>query len=287
MKVWVTGSNGMLGRELIEELRQTTSDLAATDRDVDITDINAVYDYVAGNGPFEWIINCAAWTAVDEAEENWVGAQKLNSDGPRHLSVAANDSRSALVHISTDYVFDGTKRTPYTPDDDPRPAGVYGRTKLTGEREIQAALDRYVIVRTAWLYGRFGSNFVRTMLQLMNERDQVRIVADQVGAPTNAQDLARAIVAVVTAPEPQWGIYHYTNSGEISWYTFAQEIYNQGRAMGLITRECELVPVTTDQYPTKAHRPPYSVLSSRKMCDTFQVLSPDWKESLYRFLQAL
>ena len=307
MKVWVTGAEGMLGSEVTRLLSQRSIEYVATDREVDITDPAAVAEEWERHGRMEWVINCAAWTAVDAAEEHEEEAHRLNAEGPGVLSAEAARRGGAILHISTDYVFSGDASSPYRPEDRPAPRSAYGRTKLAGERAVADGNDAHVIMRTAWLYGVNGKNFVSTMLRLMNEREEIGVVADQYGLPTFAPDLAGAIVRIVeslrrpslAAPGGDagrsFGIYHYTNAGRtlkeersgISWYDFAMQILSSGTEEGTISASCRVNQLTTREYPTPAHRPAYSVLDAERTVATFGVERPDWLSGLRRFLQTL
>ena len=299
MTVWVTGAAGMLGQEVVRQLEAAAgTTVIATDREVDITSTDAVAAFWNDQGSIDWIVNCAAWTAVDAAEENEDSARRLNVDGPRVLAEAAADRVAAMVHISTDYVFSGDGTCPYLPDDPTDPRSVYGRTKRDGEDAVRAALERHVILRTAWLYGPGGKNFVATMLRLMNERDEIGVVADQFGLPTYAPHLAAAIARIVSRPtdtaSPAWGTYHFTNApgpGEetsgISWHPFAATIHDRGRATGAVQGACTINALTTAEYPTAAARPAYSVLDCTSIVETFGVERPTWRDGLDHYLSQI
>ena len=299
MTIWVTGAAGMLGREVVAAVTRAGHDVVATGREVDITDPADVTAFWADHSGIAWVVNCAAWTAVDAAEENEEAARRLNVEGPLVLAAEAAAQGSAIVHISTDYVFPGDGERPYRPEDAADPQSAYGRTKASGEDALRAANAHHVILRTGWLYGRGGKNFVLTMLRLMEERDEIGVVGDQYGLPTYALDLAGLIGGVVgrrSGPEGTfpWGTYHYTNApgpgeetGGISWYDFARAIYESGRAAGLITTPCRINALTTEEYPTPAARPAYSVLDSSTTVAAFDAVRPEWNISLGRFLQAI
>jgi len=287
--IWIIGNAGMLGTELVELCNKQGLSYVGTDREVSILEPLALESFLAslvdkGQKP-DWIINCAAYTAVDKAEDEPERCYALNAQGPQNIGRVAQAFGVRVLHISTDYVFAGDGTKPYQEDDPIAPQSVYGKTKAEGEALLlQESIDA-VIVRTAWLYGRYGPNFVLTMLKLMNSRDSVGVVADQKGSPTWARDLAAAILTIVGTPRAIAGIYHFTDEGEISWYEFAKEIYAQGRELGLIGHECDIRPLMTAEYPTKAKRPAYSVLSKDKIKDTFGVSVPQWQESLSRYLE--
>jgi len=285
--IWIIGNRGMLGQELAEQLAARGIAYVGSDREVSILDPEALRHFAQGvqkDTPIKAIVNCAAYTAVDKAEDEAELAHALNVEGPGNIAARARSLGARFLHISTDYVFSGTASQPYREDDPVGPTGVYGRTKAEGEMRVREACPDAVIIRTAWLYGKYGPNFVATMLRLMRERTELGVVADQRGTPTWARDLAKAIITVLTAPEWKPGIYHYTNEGETTWYEFACEIYAQGRARSLLPHEVTIRALTTDQYPTKARRPAYSVLSKEKIKRTFGLEIPHWKESLQQYL---
>lgn len=296
--IWLIGNKGMLGTELSETLSKRNLSFVGTDREVDITDpaaLEAFAQNLAASGtPVTTIINCAAYTAVDKAEDDTELCAKLNVAGPANIARLASNIGAELLHISTDYVFNGNGSRPYREDDPTDPTGVYGRTKRDGETEALAANPRTWIIRTAWLYGRHGNNFVHTMLRLMAEKNELKVVNDQRGSPTWARDLTNVIADFIElsakAAAPSYGIYHYSNEGNITWYDFANEIYTQGVASGelLDSRPFKLEPCTSAEFPAKVRRPPYSVLDKAKIA---AVLSngtgrpvPDWKTSLKAFM---
>ncbi|MEE3423638.1 MAG: dTDP-4-dehydrorhamnose reductase [Succinimonas sp.] len=269
--ILVTGSNGQLGTEL----RKLLPDAVFADvAELDITDAGAVNAFVSEN-QIETIINCAAYTAVDKAEDEEDLAYRINATGPENLAKTG----CRLVHISTDYVFNGESCVPYTASHETAPLSAYGRTKLAGERLILENNSRAVIIRTAWLYSSHGSNFVKTMRKLGETRDSVNVVNDQIGTPTFAGDLAAAILAIIPRiNEETAGIYHYTNEGVCSWYDFAYEI------MELSGYSCRVRPISSAEYPAKAHRPGYSLLDKSLIKKVFKIEIPYWKESLKKCL---
>jgi len=299
--VWLVGFQGMLGQEVRKQLQEAGIRHEATDAECDITSLEALRSFAEGKR-FTHIINCAAYTAVDQAEDEPDTAYALNAIGPKNIAAAAAEIDAVMIHVSTDYVFDGNNANGYQEDDPVNPISVYGKTKAAGEQFIQEVFSRntssvgvgkndsfsdleaggspgYYIVRTAWLYGKYGKNFVSTMLRLMNEREELSVVNDQHGSPTSAADLAAFLLYLVQHEGP-FGIYHYINDGQTTWYEFAQEIYRLGRANGLVTSECSIHPVASDQFPTKAVRPKWSRLLRTK-CD---VLTVGWKSELVEFL---
>jgi len=284
--IWLIGNKGMLGREIETLLNRQKKNHIATDTEVDITDIGQLKEFVADK-PVSWIINCAAYTLVDKAEDEPELCFKINADGPLNIAQIARESNARLIHISTDYVFDGTKEGEYVETDIPNPISVYGKSKFKGETNIAETVKANFIVRSAWLYGKNGNNFVRTMLKLFREKTEVGVVADQWGSPTYAYDLAKAIIRIIDINPTTYGIYHFTNEGKINWYQFATEIYNLARNEGLINRPVQILPVRTGQYPTKAKRPANSCLSKEKISRDFNISLNPWKESLSHFLSTL
>jgi dTDP-4-dehydrorhamnose reductase len=279
----------MLGAELSRLLTQAEIPFTGTDHDVDITDLGAVRSFANGlhaKTPLAWVINCAAYTAVDAAEDNVEVCRRLNTDGPANIATVCAKTGARLIHVSTDYVFNGKGSRPYTEEDAADPIGVYGLTKREGEQFALQNNDRTYIIRTAWMYGLYGKNFVTTMLKLMNERDTVTVVDDQRGSPTWARDLALAMYGIIGKNKVggaiPYGIYHYTDEGNISWYDFAREIYRLGRELGIITKDCEVKPCTSAEFPSKVTRPAYSVLDKAKINKALSV--PSWTESLQSFL---
>ncbi|GAB1482753.1 dTDP-4-dehydrorhamnose reductase [Treponema sp.] len=282
--IWLIGNRGMLGTELSEALEHAGLPFLGTDREVSILDEKALVDFAEGKA-ITWIINCAAYTAVDKAEDEGELCRALNALGPANIARTAQKIGASLLHISTDYVFSGDASRPYTEDDPVSPSGVYGKTKADGESAALAACQRTVIVRTAWLYGRHGPNFVYTMLRLMKEKEIIGVVADQRGSPTWARDLSNAILAIVKSGSPQYGVFHFTNLGEITWHDFAVEIKWLGRSLSLLEKDCQIKALSTAEYPTKARRPAYSVLSKDKIQAAYGIKIPLWKESLEMFLK--
>ena len=286
--IWVIGYKGMLGSEICRQLTENNIQFVRSDVDVDITDIEAL-DQFAKCWAVTWIINCAAYTAVDKAESDIELAHKLNVEGPENIAKVAKKYGAKLIHISTDYVFDGTGDTPRTEDMPVAPIGVYGVTKAKGEEAVRNNTDKYYILRTAWLYGWAGKNFVYTMIRAMNTHDAVKVVNDQKGTPTFAGDLAKVILQIIDDKTVSYGTYHVTDLGEITWWDFTNEIKKQGIEAGWINekgKNCVVNPCTTDEYPTPGKRPAYSVLSKDKIQKTLGITLPDWKESLKVFLDS-
>lgn len=275
MNILVTGANGQLGNEMrVVAGGQTALVYHFTDvAELDICDEQAVERFVV-EGAIDCIVNCAAYTNVNKAEEDAVLCDRLNHLAPANLARVAARHRIGLVHVSTDYVFNGEHYVPYREDDATCPNSVYGTTKLAGEEAIRTIHPEAVIIRTAWLYSSFGNNFVKTMLRLGKEREELGVVFDQIGTPTYARDLARAIQHIVGSDIVP-GIYHYSNEGVCSWYDFTKAIFDLA---GITT--CCLKPLHTDEYPTPAARPHYSVLDKTKIKQTYGVKVPHWMDSL-------
>ncbi len=284
--IWVTGAGGMLGHEVTSALDRLGREHVDTDMDCDITDAAEVERFAAHH-PIQWIVNCSAYTAVDAAEDEEEKAEAVNAKGPENLGAAAARLSAKVLHISTDYVFDGEASAPYVESQPTAPRSAYGRTKAKGEASLAAANRRSFIVRTAWLYGVHGKNFVATMLRLMRERDEVSVVDDQRGTPTYAVDLASAIGAIIQTNSEDYGFYHFTNEGETTWYQFACAIQEMGLRLGLLKKQCKVLPTTTERYPTKAVRPKYSVLSKSKIIGTFGLAIPSWQNGLERCIKEL
>ena len=268
----ITGCNGQLGTEL----QKLLPDSVLTDKaDLDITDEQKVADFIK-NYNIDTIINCAAYTAVDKAEDDTELAHLINTKGPENLAKTG----CKIIHVSTDYVFDGLGHKPYLPTDATYPVSVYGKTKLAGEQAVLQNAKEAIIIRTAWLYSAHGNNFVKTMRRLGNEKESINVVCDQIGTPTFAGDLARAIADILPQiSQKNKGIYHYTNEGICSWYDFACEI------MELSNLKCNVCPIPSSAYPTKATRPFYSVLDKSTLKQTFNITIPHWKESLKKCLK--
>ena len=272
--ILITGCNGQLGTEMRMRLPNA---IAAGHAELDITDSAAVARFVAEHN-IDTIINCAAYTAVDLAEDEKDAAHRLNVDGPLNLAKTG----AKIIHISTDYVFDGMGNRPYTPNDATNPVSVYGKTKLLGEQAVLDASDVAIIIRTSWVYSPYGKNFLKTMRKLGAERESLNVVFDQVGTPTYAGDLADAIVKILPQMnERNSGVYHFSNEGVCSWYDFATEIMNMS---GL---KCNVRPITSDQYPTRAVRPAYSVLDKSKIKRTFGLEINHWKKGLEKCISKL
>ena len=279
MKVLVTGANGQLGRALQEAAPDAMQVRAVSRNELDVTDLMAVHAMLKTWRP-DVIINAAAYTAVDKAESEPELAEQGNAIAPRNLALAANEIQARVIHISTDFVFDGSSSRPYLPDSETAPLGVYGRTKLAGEKAVQEVTgERALIVRTAWVYDAVGKNFLRTMLRLMHERGAVKVVADQIGTPTSAASLASVLWQFVLHSELS-GVFHWTDAGVASWYDFAMAIAEEAVATGVLRSMPVITPIATQDYPTPAHRPAFSVLDKSTTYTALGVRPVHWREQL-------
>ncbi|MFL0352880.1 dTDP-4-dehydrorhamnose reductase [Xanthomarina sp. GH4-25] len=275
-KVLVTGANGQLAKTIREHYANNNETLDfkfVSKSELDITNKTQLKIFFNTNH-VDYCVNCAAYTAVDKAESDYEMACSINVIGSKNLAEACKTHHITLIHISTDFVFDGTSTLPYKETDVPNPLGVYGDTKLKGEQAISNTLDTYFIIRTAWLYSEYGHNFMKTMLRLAQDREQLQIVSDQIGTPTYAGDLSEVIIKLIISKNRNYGTYHFTNSGQISWYDFAKAIFELSHI------KIDLKPIPTKAYPTPAKRPKYSVLDTTKIETVLGISIPNWKESL-------
>ncbi len=277
--ILVTGSNGQLGKEIreLESVYPQFSFIFLSREDLPVHHFELVRNSFKAYHP-QYLINCAAYTAVDRAESERELAFQVNAEAVGVLAAVCKENNCRFIHISTDYVFDGTATAPYREDDATNPQGVYGASKLEGERQALQLNPASIIIRTSWVYSEYGKNFVKTMLQLMNERDSINVVNDQIGSPTYAADLAEAILQIISSGNWQPGIYHFSNEGMITWYDFAVAIKE------LSGSKCNITPVPSSAYPTAAKRPAYSVLDKSKIQQTNGIILKNWKESLSRCL---
>ena len=286
-RILVTGANGQLGNEIRDlSAKYTDYEYVFTDvAELDITNIDSLNDFFQKNGKFDFLINCAAYTAVDAAEQNQELAFKLNTTAVDMLVEMAGKYGFFLIQISTDYVFDGEKNRPYDEDDVPIPSSVYGKTKNDAERLILYSDVNAIVIRTAWLYSTYGKNFVKSMIKYGTERDELNVVFDQVGTPTYAYDLADAILQILpqleAMPKPYTDLFHYTNEGVCSWYDFTQHILRHENI------DCKVNPIRSEQYPTPAKRPAFSVLDKSKIKNKFNITIPYWTDSLDVMLNKL
>lgn len=281
--ILVTGSKGQLGSEIQELSKEYDDNFFFTDREtLDISNKEAINNFIDKNN-INIIINCAAYTAVDKAEEDEVNADKINHLAVKYLAKISKEKNIKLIHISTDYVFDGTNYRPYVEDDTTNPNGVYGKTKLDGEKAMLSInLNNSIIIRTSWVYSSFGANFVKTMLRLGKDRDSLGVIFDQVGTPTCARDLAKAILEILPKiSNEKVEIYNYSNEGVLSWYDFAKEIMKMAKI------DCIVNPIETKEYPTPCARPHYSLLNKSKIKQEFHLTIPYWKDSLDECLRMM
>ena len=281
--ILITGSNGQLGSEIQELSTDYDYTFFFTDRDsLDISNAKAIADFTKANN-INTIINCAAYTAVDKAEDDEVNADKINHLAVKNLASISKEKNIQLIHISTDYVFDGTNHKPYMENDETNPNGVYGSTKLAGEVAMQEVnLKNSIVIRTSWVYSSFGANFVKTMLRLGKEKESLGVIFDQVGTPTYARDLAKTILDILPNIKNETvEIYNYSNEGVLSWYDFAKEI------MSLAKIDCTINPIETKEYPTPAKRPHYSLLNKSKIKNAFKITIPYWRDSLEECLRVM
>jgi len=284
MRVLVTGAGGQLGQDVTAQLREQAIDVVALNRaQLDLAQPGQIVRQLKASAP-DWIINCAAWTAVDAAEQQTQQAFAINRDAVRDMVACANGIGARLLHISTDFVFSGRSQRPYREEDPTDPLGVYGLSKREGELAVLSG-SAHIVLRTAWLFGVHGGNFVRTMLRLASERDELRVVDDQVGSPTWSRDLAGAIVALIR--QDASGLYHFANAGETSWHGFACAILDEARMQGFPVRAQRVTPIPTSEFPTPASRPAYSVLSTEKIQQLLPAPIRDWRTALSLMLEEL
>ena len=283
INILVTGSNGQLGNCIKDiESKYANLNIVYTDYlELDICDLNQVKSFFQANNQIHYCINCAAYTAVDNAEIDYDKAFEINTLGAKNLALSCELNNAVLIHISTDFVFDGNKEKPYVETDIPNPISVYGDTKWKGEIEIQNIIKNHFIVRTSWLYSEHGSNFVKTMLRLSNERTTISVVNDQIGTPTYAGDLAEVIMHIIYTKSENFGVFHFSNSGEISWFDFAKAIFDE---KGI---KIDIKPIRTEDYPTPAKRPKFSVMDKSKINEVLKVEIYNWRKSLKKVLNKI
>lgn len=312
--IWVIGAKGMLGTEVCRQLAEKKYSFVATGHEVDVTNAQALENFVQStevknylsshnnpgkdpdNGKIKWIINCSAYTAVDKAEDEPELASDINTKGVLNIARCARSHGAKLIHISTDYVFDGTAKAPIPENAKKNPTGVYGKTKSEGEDAIVSSMTQYYIMRTSWLYGFDGKNFVYTMTKLFNSKDEIKVVSDQRGTPTFCGDLACAICLIIEKTYkadglfgrnsvPTFGIYNFSNKGETNWFEFAKTIQAMGVKFGKVTGSCTVNACTTEEYGAKAPRPAYSVLDKSKIEKELRIKIPEWQQSLEYFFK--
>ncbi|HBD94260.1 MAG: dTDP-4-dehydrorhamnose reductase [Spirochaetes bacterium GWF1_31_7] len=280
--IWVIGCNGMLGKEITCLLNDQNIKYVSSDIEVDITNVSKLRDFTT-NKNISWIINCSAYTAVDKAEDEVDLCYKINHIGVKNIAIISKEISAKLIHISTDYVFSGIEDKPLNENDITEPVSVYGKSKLAGENEIKSICTEYFIIRTAWLYGKYGKNFVYTMIKLFNERSQLKVVNDQYGSPTNAEGLAHLIFKICSENSQKYGIYHYTDEGRINWYEFSKKIYQFAKEYSIISNEVEIIEVGSSEYLTKAKRPFFSYMDKSKVKSIYSEAVLNWEVQLKIF----
>jgi len=278
----VFGASGQLGTclKILANTQGLTNIYFPPESEANILDTDALRKVFEAYKP-SWSINCAAYTAVDKAEDEIDLARKINKTGAENISDLCKEFDSVFIHTSTDFVFKGDKATPLDEEDIAEPINIYGLTKLEGEQAVTDRLEKYFILRTSWLYSEYGNNFVKTMLRLGSERDELKIIADQIGTPTYAMDLAEVILNIISKNSADYGLYHYSNEGVASWYDFAKAIFD------ISGTKVKTLPVRTSEYPTRAVRPAYSVMSKAKIKQTFDIEIPYWRDSLITCISKL
>jgi dTDP-4-dehydrorhamnose reductase len=287
-KILIAGINGQLGQEL-RHLLLRENVIGISRQEMDLTQLDRIRQVIQEIKP-NFIINAAAYTAVDQAEKEPELAKLINAIAPGIIAEEAQKIGSILLHISTDYIFDGQKSTPYTEEDIPNPLGVYGKSKLLGEEKIKQTSANYIILRTAWVYSTYGKgNFVKTMLRLGREQEEIRVVADRLGTPTWTRDIAGAIASLISIPELIYkpATYHFTNSGVATWYDFAVAIFEEAQQLGFPLKVRRVIPITSLEYPTLAQRPAYCLLSCQKISTVLKTHFPHWRTSLRQMLKIL
>ena len=281
--IWLIGNSGLLGQEIELMFKEEKLSYIGTASQVDITNLDCLQQFTQ-NKNFDWIINCAAYTAVDNAEEDSYNAFNLNCHAITNITQIAKKKNAKIIHISTDYVFDGTKNSKYTEKDIPNPLNIYGKSKYAGE--LALTWKKKFILRTSWLFGHNRANFVRTMLNLFNTKKQLKVINDQFGLPTYTKDLVEIIKNIILKDSTKYGTYHCCNNGEkISWFDFASEIYKQARELNLITQDIEISPISTEEYKQPALRPHSSCLSTNKIEQELEIFIRHWKVALKHFLE--
>jgi len=280
--IWLIGNKGMLGKQIEKELRDKNIPFYGTDKEVDIRSISILEEYVKDKN-INWIINCAAYTAVDKAEEEEDAAYQLNAQAVENIAKVAKQINARLIHFSTDYVFDGEKQTGYTEQDLTNPRTVYGKTKLAGEIKVLENLTKFFIFRISWLYGIYGNNFVKTMMWLFQNKNQINVVKDQIGSPTYTGQLVKNIIDLVQKESNKFGIYHYSDEGKISWYDFAKKIQHIAYKRKIVNKKIKINKISTEDYPTLAERPKNSMMDKTKISELLNFKILNWKKNLEQY----
>lgn len=283
MNIWVIGKNGMLAKDILKIFDKNNMPYFSTGREVDITNINDLNNFIK-NKNIDMVINCAAYTKVDLAEDEPEICSKINCLGVKNISEICENKKLKLIHFSSDYVFDGDTNKPYIENDVTNPINIYGKSKLEGEK-YALSLSSSLVIRISWLYGINGNNFVYTILNLMRSKDSIKVVNDQYGSPTNTLDVANLILYIIK--DFHFGLYHYTNEGNISWFDFANSIYDLAKKNNILNKDCIVEPCNSKEYKTKAKRPKFSVLSKEKIKSDLKIDLIDYKESLNSFFKSL
>ena len=282
--IWLTGQDGMLGKEIAQSLLAAKIPFVGSGHEVDISNFNAAQEFSKKNPDLEWIINCAAYTKVDQAETEISNAFAANFTGPQNLARICQSTGARLIHFSTDYVFDGTAANPIPENALVNPVNTYGQSKLAGEIAIQNTTERFYIFRTSWLYGKYGRNFVATMKEKFKNCQQVKVVSDQTGCPTSCRQLSDIVIRFLKKEKPDYGIYNVCSRNSTTWFDFAKEIWRIAIENGTVPKECPPpIPCNTDQFPTAARRPSYSVLDTTKIQNTTRIQMPLWEDELKLF----
>ena len=287
MRLLLIGGTGQVGSEILALTKENYIEcISPSSSELNITEQHSIEDFLTTNLPIDFIINASAYTAVDKAEDEVELAFKINRDGPRYLAEACAQYKIPLLHISTDYVFDGSAAIPYTEEVTIHPLGVYGASKAEGEQAIRGCLSEHIILRTAWVYGANGNNFVKTMLRLGQKHSELRVVCDQFGCPTAAADIAEAIISIIsqmhTQSQERWGTYHFCSAESTNWAEFANAIFSVAKAINSDYPSVKVIPIPSSEYPTKAARPGYSVLNCSIIENKFSIKPPLWLSSLKR-----
>ncbi len=282
--IWLIGKSGLLGQEIELMLKNENFSYISSGHEIDITNFDSLKSF-SKNKQINWIINCAAYTAVDKAEEDFENAFKLNHHAVCNIIKIAAEKNAKIVHISTDYVFDGEKKSKYTEEDIPNPLNIYGKSKYEAELELNK-YDKSFIFRISWLFGHNKNNFVRTMLNLFNTREEIKVINDQFGLPTYTKDFSKILEKIISTDSAEYGTYHFCNNGEkISWFDFTCEIYHQVKEIVSLTKNIKITPITTKEYKQLAERPNNSAMSTEKIKQIFGITIPSWQNALKRFLE--